>query len=640
MLELFLIIMLSMEFSLPDNAELKVVDVSLYCDEIQMDSSSSVFLGWVRGTISGYWNQGIVGMVKNNRMPSDGSMDWLMFQHDPQHTGYTTENISKKIFCLWKFKGDGTPSPPVIANGKLFFVTTAGTVYCLDAVTGNEIWKHETGQSAGFSSSFYVATADGKVYICANNVYCLNAVNGDRIWTYSTPEGKADSPPTIVNDKLYIGADLGGIFCVNATNGFEIWGHETSVWLHSSPAVDGERVYVGFGGESKICCFDADNGTLIWSSRPNWDFDPQTPTIVGSRVYVGSQSDHKIHCLNATNGSEIWNFKTGDLIVSSPAVAYERVYIGSQDYIFYCLNATDGKLLWAYGTNGEIESSPAIADGKVFIVSNDGYIYCLNATIGNKLWEYKIAYKSFFSENPSPVISDGRVYINSWDGNIYCFGEDTSPPLISITFPTPGEILASSSVTASWLVSDPQSGIDHCEVKLDARSWISTNSATNYTFTNLTEGRRMIRIRVLNGAGDLSEAFVSFSVDITPPFVSITSPANNSQLKSSNIVIMWNGSDVISGIDHYEIKLDDGSWIDIGKQTIYMLSDVNDGIHRVEVKAIDKAGLTQEDFIRFIINTSLLGGPGWIDDTVILGGFLAVVALGGIYILKIRKKNL
>ena len=43
MLELFLIIMLSMEFSLPDNAELKVVDVSLYCDEIQMDSSSSVF---------------------------------------------------------------------------------------------------------------------------------------------------------------------------------------------------------------------------------------------------------------------------------------------------------------------------------------------------------------------------------------------------------------------------------------------------------------------------------------------------------------------------------------------------------------------------------------------------------------------
>lgn len=71
-----------------------------------------------------------------------------------------------------------------------------------------------------------------------------------------------------------------------------------------------------------------------------------------------------------------------------------------------------------------------------------------------------------------------------------------------------------------------------------------------------------------------------------------------------------------------------------------MLSDVNDGIHRVEVKAIDKAGLTQEDFIRFIINTSLLGGPGWIDDTVILGGFLAVVALGGIYILKIRKKNL
>lgn len=667
--------------------------------------------------------------VKSDSMPPDRSMDWLMFQHDPQHTGYSTERVSEKLFCLWKFEADGTPSSPVIANDRLFFVTTTGSVYCLDAVTGNEIWKHETGQSAGFHP-FSVAAVNGRVYVCADNVYCLNATSGDRIWTYSTPEGYADSPLTVVGDKLYVGADLGGVFCINATNGFKIWGHETSVWLHSSPAVNDGRVYVGFGGESKICCFNADNGTLIWSSSPNWDFDPQTPTVVEARVYVGSQGDHKIHCFNVIDGSEIWSFKTGDLIVSSPAVAYGRVYIGSWDYIFYCFNATEGSLLWTYGTNGEIESSPAVADGKVFVVSNDGHIYCLNVTNGNKIWSYEIGYKSSFTKRPCPAISRGKVYLNSWDGNIYCFGEDTSPPLISITSPISGEILGLSSVTVSWFVYDTQSGIDHSEVKLDGGSWISTGTATNYTFTNVTEGSHMITVRAFNGAGNTSETSVSFGVDVTPPSISIasptnatifssssvliswsgfdtvsgidhyevrlnagswldvqtstthtftnlddgthmayvrvfdkganvkeasvnffvdttspsisiTSPANGSELKSSDVVIIWSGSDQTSGIDHYEVRIDDGSWTNIGSQTTYYtFSGLNDGSHIADVKAIDKAGLTQVASVKFIVNTSLVGGPGWIDDATVLGGIITLVALGiTMYILKIRKKT-
>jgi len=579
-----------------------------------------------------------VAMLGIASMSAKETADWPMFEHDPQHTGYTTENVSKKLFCLWKFEPESTPSSPVIDNDKLFFVTTAGSVYCLDVTSGNEIWKHETGQSAGFHP-FSVAAVNGRVYVCADNVYCLNAMNGDRIWTYSTPEGCADSPPTVVGDKLYVGADLGGVFCINATNGFEIWGHETSVWLHSSPAVDEGRVYVGFGGESKICCFNADNGTLIWSSRSSWDFDPQTPTVVETKVYVGSQGDHKIYCFNAIDGNEIWSFKTGDLIVSSPAVAYGRVYIGSWDYIFYCLNATDGSLLWTYGTNGEIESSPAVADGKVFIVSNDGHIYCLNATNGNEIWNYEIAYKSSFTNMPSPAISGGKVYVNSWDRSIYCFGEDISLPLISIISPTSGEILASSSVTTSWFASDTQSGIDHCQVKLDGRSWISTGTATNYTFTNVTEGSHMITVRAFNGAGNTSKASVSFSVDVTPPSISITSPANGSELKSSDVVITWSGSDETSGISHCEIRIDGGSWKNVGTQTSHTLTGLNDGSHITDVKAIDKAGLTQIASVNFIVNTSLVGGPGWIDDAAVLGGIITVAALGiAIYILKFRKK--
>jgi outer membrane protein assembly factor BamB len=81
------------------------------------------------------------------------------------------------------------------------------------------------------------------------------------------------------------------------------------------------------------------------------------------------------------------------------------------------LNAA-GKGVWYFDTLARVESSPAIAGDRVFVGSNDGRFYVLNLNTGAKLWEFNAGAPL----SASPAIANGRIVIGSQDGRLYCFG--------------------------------------------------------------------------------------------------------------------------------------------------------------------------------------------------------------------------
>jgi len=128
--------------------------------------------------------------------------------------------------------------------------------------------------------------------------------------------------------------------------------------------------------------------------------------------------------------------------------------------------------------------------------------------------------------------------------------------------------------------------------------------------------------------------------DITPPTISITSPVNGFEVKSSNITASWTGSDEDSGINYYEITLDSGPWINVGTDTTYTYTGLGDGSHIIGIKAIDKAGNTAQETVKFTVNTSPLFGPGYVEEEAIIATILIVAVLGtAVYLLKIRSKS-
>ena len=200
----------------------------------------------------------------------------------------------------------------------------------------------------------------------------------------------------------------------------------------------------------------------IWS-YPTGDRVISSPAVAQGKVYVGSY-DRKVYCLNATTGAHIWNYTTGAYF-SSPAVAQGKVYVGSTDMKVWCLNASSASMIsyereiWNYTTGwlNDVRSSPAVADDKVYVGSFDRKVYCLNATTGAHIWGYTTG--DYVSS--SPAVADGKVYVGSYDRKVYAFGPDTTPPNIPDVsqFPFKNNVTPEDDVHVNATVTDDLSGV-------------------------------------------------------------------------------------------------------------------------------------------------------------------------------------
>ena len=168
------------------------------------------------------------------------------------------------------------------------------------------------------------------------------------------------------------------------------------------------------------------SNNLLWSYTTG-DWVRSSPAVAGDRVYVGSD-DNKIYCLNADTGAFIWSYTTGCWVFSSPAVAEGRVYVGSCDNKVYCFNAENGALIWSYTTGGRVDSSPAVVNGRVYIGSNDSNVYCFGI-----IYDTKDA--TFYSSVSDDYIHSGFSFsysnardaasgLSSYSSEIACIGQD------------------------------------------------------------------------------------------------------------------------------------------------------------------------------------------------------------------------
>jgi hypothetical protein len=90
------------------------------------------------------------------------------------------------------------------------------------------------------------------------------------------------------------------------------------------------------------------------------------------------------------------------------------------------------------------------------------------------------------------------------------FTIDTTAPSLSITSPTNGGTVPSSSVTVKWMASD-SSGIAYYNVKLDNGAWIKVD-ATSYTFTGVANGKHTVTVQAVDNAGNTKSVVVKFTV--------------------------------------------------------------------------------------------------------------------------------
>src|SRR5262249_57303135 len=96
-------------------------------------------------------------------------------------------------------------------------------------------------------------------------------------------------------------------------------------------------------------------------------FCASVPVADNGLIYVSGAS---LVAVDAKTGDVRWKapapIGTGRVgRVSSPAVAEDRVFVGSVDGNLYALDAMTGAVAWQYPTGSPVSTSPAVADGVV-----------------------------------------------------------------------------------------------------------------------------------------------------------------------------------------------------------------------------------------------------------------------------------
>ena len=299
---------------------------------------------------------------------------------------------AKKAYCLdaadgnilWSYAlhYNVVNGSPRVADGKAFFTDWGGSVsycYALDENSGDKIWEH---QLVGYSQST-PAYDSGKVYVCswkdangpgsgANNVYCLNAMTGTEIWHQNGLKHDTCGSPSVADGKVFVGTynfyGDGEVAALDAGDGHIIW---VAVGPKDAGTHPGLNEVVG---------------TVDIQRTDN------TPAYADGKLFLSGGcdgfSDFDTYCFNAETGALIWDEPASlGLTVGnwtcSVAVAGGKVFVGKAktggyfDYGgLYALDAGDGHLVWSSGQGG---STPAVADGTVFSYSG-GRVYAFGST--------------------------------------------------------------------------------------------------------------------------------------------------------------------------------------------------------------------------------------------------------------------
>ncbi|WP_226990690.1 PKD domain-containing protein [Methanosarcina acetivorans] len=262
-----------------------------------------------------------------------------------------------KVWCGLNNYPEGTTYNSVnggtmVADGKVFSSNWNGNQYfCFEESTGEELWNFSAPVSSYAQSC--PAYKDGKIYVLywhgfsgdgENLVYCLNASTGEAIWKHANISSNPCGSPMISDDAVYFTTynpegESAQLYALSITDGSVLWSNTSITGTDSTPAYAYGNIYVSSGYSRYITyCFNATTGEPVWETDPedNIGFWTCSPAVADGKVYVGTGGSG-IVCLDASTGELIWQDEGGG---STPAIVDGVVYSVGKDGKVYAYSSS------------------------------------------------------------------------------------------------------------------------------------------------------------------------------------------------------------------------------------------------------------------------------------------------------------
>jgi len=251
----------------------------------------------------------------------------------------------------------------------------------------------------------------------ANKAYGHHALaaSPSRVWTASVAGSsktrRLAAAPVIGDGKVFVMGTDGVVTALDAAGGARLWSKSFKVSGDGSNTVfgggvsyDSGKAYVttGFG---EVAAIDADTGNDIWKVQPGGPLRG-SPTIAFNAVYVMTQNN-QVHALNAADGSTLWSEsgsveQAGVFGVAAPAAGQGTVITGYSSGELAAYRYENGRTLWSdalartsisteVGSLTDVDADPIIDRGRVYALGQGGRMAAYDLVSGQRIWELNLA---------------------------------------------------------------------------------------------------------------------------------------------------------------------------------------------------------------------------------------------------------
>lgn len=318
------------------------------------------------------------------------SIEAVAFQIDASHSGTVRfNNVSLPGASRWSVDLGGAPSYALIAAGKVFVtVSLAGgssQLVALDQATGATVWGPIV--LSGQANAAYDA---GRVFVVSSVIgnaalmQAYDAATGQLAWSsLLAGQYSFSSPPTAAHGHVYTGgAGSGGtLYAVDQNTGAIAWTRQVANGDSSAPAVSSDGVYVTY--PCNTYAFRPATGEQTWTDNTGCSGGGGATPVVANGVLYAPNG------FGTYNGST-FNAATGLLL--GAYVADNPPAIGSQSGYFLQSGTLRGVSLanntvqWSFAGDGLLVTSPVVVNQYVFVGASSGKLYAVDAATGQQQW--------------------------------------------------------------------------------------------------------------------------------------------------------------------------------------------------------------------------------------------------------------
>lgn len=351
---------------------------------------------------------------------------------------YDSALLVKSVACNWTSPSGKTIHTSLVPQGDwawhgTFQPNETGTWQCALTATDvtGELWKRTQTVTVDHIP-LAEPTVDGQIPWVLGGEPARRIKNGPELplmplWvTHTGSRHVLHNSPVTAGGRVYVSvgnpnahAPGAGILCLDAKTGKSIWKAPSPHGdIRGALTVHAGTVYT-VTAESWVAAYDADNGSLKWSTQLRPDYKNgrplainNTPAVPTPRGLLVSDWTRIQYLLDYASGKQIRSLDSNvGAYASFPTVSDDRMFTIARG-VGAALRLSSGETIWKYTENSRSTSAPLLHGDKLYFTSSGG-ICARTMETGDLVWRTPFANAGY--QNPIPIVWDDQLLVNGTD---------------------------------------------------------------------------------------------------------------------------------------------------------------------------------------------------------------------------------